>query len=198
MNTVANAITYFDEKVKNKPKINNKSPKIFYGKHSINRQSPQKEMIDSESERLIPYLDIPGSSSKYVGGNYEGDKEHNSTARFKYDQNRRLEKKEKERIKTENSNVTNFPNSDTFFNHINTHTNIVEEEESVKAMAPMTYTNISSEDMIEDSMNVEMMEPKDQVYEDYNKLKYEFFRLKRENEQLKNNYKQVGFSQECG
>jgi hypothetical protein len=173
-----------------KLKINQNS--IFYGKHSIIRQSPQKEMMDSESERLIPYLDMHGSSIKYVGANYEGEKEHNSTARFKYDQNRRLEKKEKERIKTENSNITNFPNSDTFFNHINAHNNIVEEEESVKAMAPMTYTNNSSVDMIEDSMNVEMREPKDQIYEDYNKLKYEFFRLKRENEQLKNNYKQVG------
>jgi UDP-3-O-acyl-N-acetylglucosamine deacetylase len=119
----------------------------------INRQSPQKEMMDSESERFIHYLDMPGSSSKY-------------------DQSRRLEKKEKERIKTENSNITNFPNSDTFFNHTNTHKNLAEEEESAKAMAPMTYTNMSSDDMIEDSMNVEIMEPKDQVYEDYNKLKY--------------------------
>lgn len=127
------------------------------------------------------------------------------------DQNRLLDIKENERIKTENSNITydhpnlspKFPMSDTFFGQMNANKNH-QEVDSAKAMAPMTYTNVSSDDMIEDSMNIDLNDPRDQVFDDYNKFKYqremafssqneknEIYKLKRDLEQLQNKYKQV-------
>lgn len=53
------------------------------------RKLVQKESIKWENSKPIPYLNTPGSSSKYIGINYETDKDQslqmhdNSTARFK-------------------------------------------------------------------------------------------------------------------
>lgn len=77
--------------------------------------------------------------------------------------------------------------SDTFFVK-----NKNSDIESAKAVPPMTNTNISSDNyMIEDSMNIEVDEPCQDIFEDYNKLKYEFYKLQSENEGLKKNFRKV-------
>lgn len=79
MNAVEDAISYFDEKLQNKSSI------IRQNK----RRPVQKDSIKWDNAKPIPYLNTPGSSSKYIGMSYETDKDQslpmhdNSTARFK-------------------------------------------------------------------------------------------------------------------
>ena len=64
--------------------------------------------------------------------------------------------------------------SDTFFGKDND----VAQEDSAKAMPPMTHTNVSSENnLIEDSMNVALDDHKDPIYDEYNKLKYNYYKV---------------------
>mmetsp|Transcript_36360 Transcript_36360/g.35981 ORF Transcript_36360/g.35981 Transcript_36360/m.35981 type:complete len:122 (+) Transcript_36360:96-461(+) len=113
----------------------------------------------------MTYIETNEPQNKNIG-QYYYSKEHfqeNSTARFRHDANKLLEDKQRERICTENSNMNNtgydkhynspkFPMSDTFFDK-----NKASDEESARAIPPMTNTNISSDNyLMEDSMNMAM------------------------------------------
>lgn len=69
----------------------------------------------------------------------------------------------------------NFPMSDTFFGNKTSNRGV---EESVKAVSPLTYSSdVTDNCMIEDSMNVNLEEYKQPIYDEYNKLLYEFHKL---------------------
>lgn len=76
MDTVANAIDFFTNKIEVAPKLRknvtahsidlNKTNKLFY-----TRNLQMKPAIETDSgERPVPYLDMIGDSSKYIGLEY--------------------------------------------------------------------------------------------------------------------------------
>jgi hypothetical protein len=66
--------------------------------------------------------------------------------------------------------------SDTFFAQQN---KTAENDVSTKAMNPLSYaSDITDDFVIEDSMNVDLEDQKNPIYEEYNKLLYQFYQAK--------------------